>query len=126
MNIEDIKKYVVQTRHNVNPNQIETMLNNLIEEETPDIPNVLCLEYESGDTSYLNIAPTDFLTAIDTYDLVYYKNNNDIYLYAETIEPDPEQEESVTLYSFKKWTDTTVTVKFLEDEETNKMKLATA
>lgn len=124
MNINDIKKYVVYTKHNVNPNQIESMINSLIENETPDIPNVLCLEYEAGDTSYLNITPTDFLTAIDTYDLVYYKKNNDIYLYAETVEP--EKEETVTLYSFKKWTDLTVVVNFLADEETDKMKEAIA
>lgn len=124
MNINDIKKYVVYTKHNVNPNQIESMINSLIESETPDIPNVLCLEYEAGDTSYLNITPTDFLTAIDTYDLVYYKKNNDIYLYAETVEP--EEEETVTLYSFKKWTDLTVVVNFLADEETDKMKEAIA
>ena len=124
MTINDIIKYVVHTKHNVNPNQIENMLNNLIESETPDIPNVLCLEYEAGDTSYLNITPTDFLTAIDTYDLVYYKKNNDIYLYAETVEP--EGEETVTLYSFKKWTDLTAVVNFLADEEANKMKEAIA
>ena len=126
MNINDIKKYVVHTRHNVNPNQIESMINNLIESQTPDIPNVLCLEYEAGDTSYLNITPADFLTAIDTYDLIYYKKNDNIYLYAETVEPDPEEEEqSITLYSFKKWTDLT-TVNFFVEEETNKLREAIA